>query len=131
MKRSAAWGLTAQERLRLCGRGYVSFALRWPEHFSVMFDLPSNQETYPNYAAAGEEAFETLLALIVECQETGALPAEDPRQLALLSWSIVHGVAKLAISNHLPFDFAGVLDFADHASRTMLSGMAKTSRKAS
>src|SRR5271165_6885062 len=81
MKRSAARGSTAQERLRLCGRGYVSFALRWPEHFSVMFDLPSNQETYPNYAAAGEEAFETLLAFIVECQETGALSAEDPRQL--------------------------------------------------
>jgi AcrR family transcriptional regulator len=129
MKRSAARGSTAQERLRLCGRGYVSFALRWPEHFSVMFDLPSNQETYPDYAAAGEEAFETLLGFIVECQKTGALSAEDPRQLALLSWSIVHGVAKLAISHHLPFDSAGVLDFTDDATRAMLSGIGHTSRE--
>src|SRR5580700_4662434 len=29
MKRSAARGSTAPERLRLCGHGYVSFALRW------------------------------------------------------------------------------------------------------
>jgi AcrR family transcriptional regulator len=131
MKRSAARGATAPDRLRLCGRGYVSFALRWPEHFSVMFDLPSNQERYPNYATAGEEAFETLLAFIVQCQEAGALSAEDPRQLALLSWSIVHGVAKLAISHHLPFDSAGVLDFTDEASRAMLSGMGRISEDGS
>ena len=72
---------------------------------------------------------ETLLAFIVECQKTGAWSAEDPRQLALLSWSIVHGVAKLAISHHLPFDSAGVLDFTDDASRAMLSGMANMSRE--
>jgi AcrR family transcriptional regulator len=129
MRRSAARGSTAPERLRLCGRGYVSFALRWPEHFSVMFDSPSNQEKYPNYAAAGEEAFETLLRIIVECQETGVLSAGDPRQLALLSWSIVHGVAKLAISHHLPFGTSGVLVFTDDAKRAMLAGMANTSRE--
>jgi AcrR family transcriptional regulator len=124
MKRSAARGSTAPERLRLCGRGYVSFALRWPEHFSVMFELPSNQEKYPNYTAAGAEAFATLSAFIIECQETGALAAGDPRPLALLSWSMVHGVAKLAISHHLPFGASGVLDFTDNASRALLSGMA-------
>jgi hypothetical protein len=91
--------------------------------------LPSNRERYPHYAAAGEEAFETLLAFIVECQKTGAWSAEDPRQLALLSWSIVHGVAKLAISHHLPFNSAAVLDFADDATRAMLSGMANMSRE--
>jgi AcrR family transcriptional regulator len=128
MKRSAARGSTPQERLRLCGRGYVSFALRWPEHFSVMFDLPSNREEYPKYAGAGEEAFETLLAFIVECQKTGAFSDEDPRRLALFSWSIVHGVAKLAISHHLPYDSVEVLDFTDAASRAMLAGMANISK---
>jgi Tetracyclin repressor-like, C-terminal domain len=70
----------------------------------VMFALPSKQETYPQYAAAGNEAFETLLTFIVECQETGVLSAGDPQQFALMSWSIVHGVAKLAISNHFAGD---------------------------
>src|SRR5690348_18281996 len=44
MKRYAARGSTAQERFRLCGRGYVSFALRWPQHFLVMFDLPFSRD---------------------------------------------------------------------------------------
>jgi AcrR family transcriptional regulator len=123
MKRSAARGSTAEERFRLCGRGYVSFALRWPQHFLVMFDLPSSQDKYPEYAEAGDKAFATLLAFIVECQEAGVLSPEDPEPLALMAWSMVHGIAKLAAGCHLPFGAAGVLDFADAASRVMTAGM--------
>src|ERR1700760_961707 len=32
MPRSAPRGSGTIERLRLCGRGYVDFALRWPQH---------------------------------------------------------------------------------------------------
>jgi AcrR family transcriptional regulator len=129
MKRSAARGSTAEERFRLCGRGYVSFALRWPQHFLVMFDLPSSRDKYPEYAEAGDEAFATLLAFIVEYQEAGVLSPEDPEPLALMAWSMVHGIAKLAAGRHLPFGAAGVLDFADAASRVMTAGMEKGSSK--
>src|SRR5580692_10711148 len=78
MRRSAARGSGTIEQLRLCGRGYVDFALRWPQHFLVMFDLPSSREKYPEYAAAGQEAFDTLLTFVVACQEDGALPREEP-----------------------------------------------------
>src|ERR1039458_4452503 len=40
MQKSSAGGKTALGRLQLCGCGYVDFALRWPHHFLVMFDLP-------------------------------------------------------------------------------------------
>jgi AcrR family transcriptional regulator len=123
MRRSAARGSSALERLRFCGRGYVDFALRWPQHFFVMFDLPSSREKYPEYAAAGQEAFDTLLTFIVACQKEGALPGEEPEILALTAWSLVHGVAKLAISQHLPFGGAETRDFADKAARILLSGM--------
>jgi AcrR family transcriptional regulator len=86
MKRSAARGSAAEERFRLCGRGYVGFALRWPQHFLVMFDLPFSRDKYPEYAKAGDEAFATLLALIVECQETGVLARGDPKPLAFMAW---------------------------------------------
>jgi AcrR family transcriptional regulator len=125
MKRSAARGATAEERFRLCGRGYVSFALRWPQHFLVMFDLPSSRDKYPEYAEAGDEAFATLLKFIVECQETGVLSAGDPEPLAFMAWSMVHGIAKLAASCHLPFRATAVLDFADHASHVMMAGMGR------
>ena len=123
MRRSAARGSSTLERLRLCGRGYVDFALRWPQHFFVMFDLPSSREKYPEYAAAGQEAFDTLLTFIVACQEDGALPGEEPELLGLTAWSLVHGIAKLAISHHLPFGRAEARDFADKAARILLSGM--------
>jgi AcrR family transcriptional regulator len=125
MKRAAARGSTAEERFRLCGRGYVSFALRWPQHFLVMFDLPSSRDKYPEHAKAGDEAFATLLALIVECQEAGVLSRGDPEPLAFMVWSMVHGIAKLAASRHLPFHRDGVLDFADATFRVMTSGMAR------
>jgi AcrR family transcriptional regulator len=113
MKRCASRGSSPKDRFRLCGRAYVSFALRWSQHFVVMFDLPSTREKYPEHAAAGDEAFDTLLKYIVDCQESGALAPGDPKQLAFIAWSIVHGIAKLAVSRHLPFSAAAILDFTD------------------
>jgi AcrR family transcriptional regulator len=123
IQRSAARGSGPLERLRLCGRGYVDFALRWPQHFSVMFDLPSSREKYPEYAAAGREAFDTLLTFVVACQQSGALPKDEPELLALTAWSLMHGIAKLAIGQHLPFSRTAARDFADKAAKILLSGM--------
>ena len=103
----------------------VRVALRWPQHFLVMFDLPSSRDKYPEYAGAGDEAFATLLKFIVECQETGVLSAGDPEPLAFMAWSMVHGIAKLAAGCHLPFRATAVLDFADHASHVMMAGMGR------
>jgi len=125
MKRSAARGTTPLERFRLCGRGYISFALRWPQHFLVMFDLPSSRDKYPEYAGAGEEAFATLLKFVVECQRAEVLPGGEPERLAFMAWSMVHGIAKLASSSHLPFPNSSVLDFADTATRVLAVGMAQ------
>lgn len=123
MKRSAARGGSALDRLRLCGRGYIDFALKWPQHFLVMFDLPSCDEKYPEHAAAGEVAFRTLVGFVAECQAAGALPEGNPLPLALVSWSMVHGLAKLAISGRLPMRASQVLDFANYASVAMVRGL--------
>jgi len=125
MKRSAARGTTPLERFRLCGRGYISFALRWPQHFLVMFDLPSSRDKYPEYAGAGEEAFTTLLKFVVECQRAEVLAGGESERLAFMAWSMVHGIAKLASSSHLPFPNSSVLDFADTATRVLAVGMAQ------
>ncbi len=124
MNRSAAQGSDAGEQLRYCGRGYVNFAIRWPEHFLVMFDLPANKETHSEYQAAGQEAFDTLLGYIVQCQGAGILPAGDPEPLALAAWSIVHGIAKLAISHQLPLSRAAIPAFTDQVTSTLLAWFA-------
>jgi len=121
MKKRSVAGATAAERLRLCGCGYVDFALHWPQHFLVMFDLPSRG--LPKHDTVGENAFQTLLGFIIESQKEGVLPEGDPHPLALMAWSMVHGIAKLAISGNLPYTSKQVLDFTQCASEAFVSGM--------
>ena len=113
------------DRFRLSGRGYVEFALRYPQHFAVMFEGSGRFDVYPQTQAAGERAFGTLVGNVEACQAEGVLPPGDARPFALLAWSMVHGVAKLAISGRLPLSgTADVLDFTDAATGALWRGLA-------
>jgi len=100
-------------RLKRAGLAYVEFALRRPEHFTVMFDAAVSKHKTPDSAEAAGEAFGTLVTLVQSCQDEGRLPSGDVRQLALLAWSMVHGIAKLATSKRLPYESTtDILKFA-------------------
>jgi len=132
MIEAAAGAGDALKALMLTGRGYVQFALRWPEHFSVMFDYCQGLDAHPVYAASGKRAFQVLLDHVVAAQRAGQLPGSDANQLALTAWSIVHGIAKLAISGLLPFESpGGVLEFTASATSTLAEGMRKLKNKTS
>ena len=99
---------TPRDRLKHAGLAYVSFALRRPEHFTVMFDAPIS-------GARESTAFSTLISLVKDCQEAGQLPPGDSLQMALAAWTRVHGVAKLAICSRLPFrSKTATLKFAEY-----------------
>lgn len=118
----------ALAQLKGAGLAYVQFALRRPEHFTVMFDAPTSKPSerlcfnpqkmktkYPEAAEAAEQSFRTLMTFVAACQQEGTLPAGDPKGLALLAWSVVHGIAKLAITGRFPFSSRDeVLRFADY-----------------
>jgi AcrR family transcriptional regulator len=106
---------SALGRLKQAGLAYVTFALRRPEHFTVMFDAPVSVRTeHPESAAASKEAFGTLVNFVKLCQEEGRFQPGDPYEYALLAWSMVHGVAKLAITGRLPYEStAEILKFAE------------------
>lgn len=100
-------------RLKGAGLAYVEFALRRPEHFTVMFEAAVSKHRTPDSTEAAEHAFGTLLTLVKSCQDENRLPSVDVRQLALLAWSMVHGIAKLATAKRLPYEStADVLKFA-------------------
>ncbi|MCU1337239.1 MAG: TetR family transcriptional regulator [Bryobacterales bacterium] len=103
------------DRLKRAGLAYVTFALRRPEHFTVMFDGPTPVKTkHPDSAQEADQAFGTLLSFVKSCQDEGRLPSGDPVELALLAWSMVHGIAKLAITERLPYQSkADILKFAE------------------
>ena len=110
---AAAAKTDALERLKSAGLGYVTFALRRPEHFTVMFDAPMSERKHPD-SPEGKLAFSTLLSFVKDCQDAGRLPAGDLHQMALLAWTMVHGIAKLASTGRLPFrSNSEVLKFAD------------------
>jgi len=93
----------ALDRLKRAGLGYVTFALHRPEHFTVMFDAPISERKHPDSAEAANQAFGTLLDFVKRSQNAGRLRAGDSHQMALLAWTMVHGIAKLAITGRLPF----------------------------
>jgi AcrR family transcriptional regulator len=92
------------DRLKQAGLAYITFALKRPQHFAVMFDGPVSLKTeHPGSSEAAKEAFATLVGFVRGCQGADQFPAGDPQNFTLLAWSMVHGVAKLAITGRLPF----------------------------
>ena len=105
---------TALDRLKAAGLAYVSFALRRPEHFAVMFDISVPAGNSRERQGAQKEAFETLVRLVGECQEAGQMPSGDSIDFALLAWTMVHGIAKLATTRRLPYrSGAEILRFSE------------------
>ncbi len=116
-------GASARERLVLCGCGYVEFALRWPRHFLVMFDLAGELQSKHDRPQIGESAFRVLLDAIVALQQGGVLPADDPLPRAWTAWALVHGIAKLAIGGNLPLNQRKTLEFTRQAAESVLRGI--------
>jgi AcrR family transcriptional regulator len=113
MLATAAQEFRTLDRLKVAGTAYVAFALRRPEHFAVMFDAPAPNRNNQGHTAAGKQAFDTLLGLVKTCQDEGRLPAGSSTDFALLAWTMVHGIAKLATTGRLPYrSNAEILKFA-------------------
>lgn len=100
---SAAAGEAADPKGRVVelGRAYVRWAVAHPDHYRVMFGAELTKADHPDLAIAGEQAFGDLLGAIAACQEAGVVAGHDPRELAAPLWSLVHGVASLAIGGEL------------------------------
>jgi AcrR family transcriptional regulator len=82
-----------RERLHAYGVAYVVHAAAHPGLFSLMFG--------PTPHPAGEGAYLLLIELCAETQAAGELPGDDPYRLALLLWSVVHGLAGLFVAGHI------------------------------
>jgi AcrR family transcriptional regulator len=116
MRKAGEQQSNALDKLKQSGMAYVAFAVRRPEHFTVMFDAPVTGSKNPEYLQASQEAFQTLVSYIQDSQEEGRLSAENTMERALYAWSLVHGIAKLAVSGRFPFRTkAALLKFAKFA----------------
>ena len=123
MLHAAEYQPNALDRLKHAGLAYVTFALRRPQHFTVMFDAPLSKHEHTEAAQASAQAFGTLVNFVKKCQDEGSLRSGDTLQLALLAWTMVHGIAKLAITGRLPYqNKAEILKFSTFVINQSLPG---------
>ena len=88
-------------RLISIGRAYVRWAVDHPDHYRVMFGADNDKAQHPSLAVAAGQAFGDLLDVITLCQAAGKLRGQEPGQVAGPLWSLVHGIASLAIDGEL------------------------------
>lgn len=89
-------------RFRAIGAAYVTFAIRHPARFRVMFHpVLADKSDHPGLAEAAAASHTMLRSGIVACQAEGTVRPGDPGAIALLAWSAVHGLASLAINGQL------------------------------
>jgi hypothetical protein len=84
------------------GSAYVRFAVRHPSHYRVMFGgvLKSSGAALPPDDPT-TDAFGALVAALIEMQEQALVRPDEPGRQALFVWSVVHGVAMLALDGIL------------------------------
>ena len=109
------------------GIAYVQFAVRHPSHYRVMFGADISAATSPELAEEGDGAFQALVNAIVVQQQDGTVRGDDPLQLALYIWSIVHGIAMLAIDRRFEQQQVNVDELTRYAVDRIRTGIATTS----
>ena len=106
---------------RAMGLAYVRFALAHPAHYRIMFGgFVASDKGPAGVADPDTDAFQVLVDAIVEQQRAGLVRADDAQQLAIYIWSMVHGIAMLALDAHLPpsMDADALMRFANERLRT-------------
>jgi AcrR family transcriptional regulator len=90
------------ERMRKMGQAYITFAIRYPSHYRLMFMTPrvhSDSDDCHDIERGNpdEDAYAFLRATVVEALAAGAFRDEyqDADLLSQIVWSGVHGVASL------------------------------------
>jgi AcrR family transcriptional regulator len=106
------------------GVAYVGFALENPSHYRVMFGGFVDAKAYtPELATEGTAAFQALVDALTALQRDGIVRDEDLLLMARFVWSVVHGVAMLAIDGQLP-ERAAVEELMRYAVARLGTGIA-------
>jgi AcrR family transcriptional regulator len=102
---SVAPGAGPTDRLAAGARAYLDCAAARPGVFTLMFRPELIDASHPGFAHDSQRAFEQLVRLVRNAQDSGWHSARDTRQLAGSLWAAVHGLASLWVHGA----YAGVL----------------------
>jgi AcrR family transcriptional regulator len=90
------------ERLRIGGRAYVEFGLKYPNHYRVTFinhpQLQVGKEHYLREGSMGMQAFDQMRTQVAHCVEKNLFKVTDVDAISQALWSVLHGVTALLIT---------------------------------
>lgn len=92
---AAAAGVPESEHLAAMTRAYVRFALAHPALFRLMFSPDVPLDADPELRQAADAAFASLAQLAAR------VAPQEPRIMALATWSLVHGLSHLLLDDQI------------------------------
>ncbi len=124
MEAAAAGVADPIERIRRRGGAYLSFGIENPEHYRIlMMSRPDDTpERFGDERLADTAGIEVVAADLQEAIDAGLLPAQDPREAAVLLWMAVHGMVALLIAKP-GSSFAPVPQLFEHLFRLTVAGL--------
>jgi AcrR family transcriptional regulator len=100
------------EMLQATGIAYVDFGVSHPHHLQVMFgDLITHHENYPALVESSKKAYEVLVSVVREGQQSGRIGGQNERLVTLAAWAQVHGLAMLIASGQIRPEGAERVDY--------------------
>jgi Tetracyclin repressor-like, C-terminal domain len=109
----------------MAGIAYVQFGLDRPEEFESTLWVKLDPDIYPSVREAADASFESLLALVENCQCAGLLRRFEPRTAARIAWAHVHGTTELARRPQFGFKTRKEsVDYKSIATAALLTGIA-------
>lgn len=100
-------GATSEDplkKLEQLGKIYISFGLKHPELYDLMFIIRAPMNVDDNlHENNGGETFDYLLNCLDDCIKAGQLIFKTPLQAALQVWSMMHGLVSLNLRCRLKF----------------------------
>jgi len=105
---------------------YISFGLKNPHHYDVVFVSPKvrfmGPAEYSFNGSMGQRAFELLGSSVAECMAAGVLRTGDVALTAQTFWAGIHGVTSL-LNTHGGFPFVERERLAASMVDTMIAGL--------
>jgi AcrR family transcriptional regulator len=118
--------------LRLLARIYITFALKNPEYYDLMFIMrgPIKKMKEKKRWEEGMRSYELLKTNVAACMEAGYLTRADVDVATFAFWSLTHGIASLIIRERtIMLPESRLTSIIDEVSDFVLEGMAKKPKR--
>src|SRR5260370_42509441 len=106
--------------MQLVGRGYLLFAWRYPELYSVMYGLDGAAFSTPETHGEGQQIEDVVAATVKDVLESQGWSISHLADRVNILWSMAHGLVALTMANRLTGGQAQAMQLLDRALRGML-----------